>query len=64
MFSVTITTYLCIIIQYAVLYQAQGLNKNKYIMKNLAEKSKFLQSRLVDWVFYKGPELFITIYGK
>lgn len=33
-------------------------------MKNLAEKTKYLQSQIVEWVFYKGPELFISIYGK
>jgi len=33
-------------------------------MKNLTEAAKFIQSQLVDWVLIKGPELFITIYGK
>ena len=33
-------------------------------MKNLTEKTRHLQSQIVEWVFYKGPELFVTIYGK
>jgi len=33
-------------------------------MKHLTQKTKLLQSRIVEWVFFKGPELFITIYGK
>jgi hypothetical protein len=33
-------------------------------MKHLTEKAKQLQSQIVEWVFFKGPELFITIYGK
>ncbi len=33
-------------------------------MKNITEKAKHLQSQIVEWVFFKGPELFITIYGK
>jgi len=33
-------------------------------MKNLTVKTKFLQSQLVEWLFVKGPELFIAIYGK
>jgi hypothetical protein len=33
-------------------------------MKNLTETAKHLQSQIVGWVFFKGPELFITIYGK
>jgi hypothetical protein len=33
-------------------------------MKQLTEKTKFLQTQLVDWLFFKGPELFIAIYGK
>jgi hypothetical protein len=33
-------------------------------MKHLTEKTKYLQSQIVDWVLFKGPELFIAIYGK
>jgi hypothetical protein len=33
-------------------------------MKQLTEKTKQLQSQIVQWVFFKGPELFITLYGK
>jgi len=33
-------------------------------MKHLTGKTKFLQRHLWDWVFVKGPELFIAIYGK
>jgi hypothetical protein len=33
-------------------------------MKNITEKTKYIQSHIVDWVFIKGPELFVTIYGK
>ena len=33
-------------------------------MKQFAEKTKHLQSQIVEWVFYKGPELFVAIYGK
>jgi hypothetical protein len=33
-------------------------------MKNLNEKTKFLQSQIVEWLFVKGPELFVAIYGK
>jgi len=33
-------------------------------MKQFTEKTKQLQIQLVEWVFFKGPELFITLYGK
>jgi len=33
-------------------------------MKHLTEKTRHLQSQIVEWVFFKGPELFISIYGK
>ena len=33
-------------------------------MKIIAEKARHIQSQIVEWVFFKGPELFITIYGK
>ncbi|MDF2431337.1 MAG: hypothetical protein JWP44_968 [Mucilaginibacter sp.] len=33
-------------------------------MKHLTETTKYLQNQIVEWVFFKGPELFITIYGK
>jgi hypothetical protein len=33
-------------------------------MKNITQKSKQLHSAIVDWLLFKGPELFITIYGK
>ena len=33
-------------------------------MKHLTEKSKYLQSQLVEWLLFKGPELFISLYGK
>jgi len=33
-------------------------------MKNLTETAKHIQSHILDWVLFKGPELFITIYGK
>jgi hypothetical protein len=33
-------------------------------MKHLTEKTKYLQSQVWDWLFVKGPELFVAIYGK
>ncbi len=33
-------------------------------MKHLTQTAKHLQSQIVEWVFFKGPELFITLYGK
>jgi len=33
-------------------------------MKHLSQKTKQLQSHLVEWLFIKGPELFISLYGK
>jgi len=43
--------------------QAQILNKYS-TMKHLTAKTKFLQRQIFEWVLFKGPELFITIYGK
>jgi len=33
-------------------------------MKHLAETTKHIHSTLVEWVLFKGPELFVSIYGK
>jgi hypothetical protein len=33
-------------------------------MKHLEATKKQIQTTLVDWVMFKVPELFITIYGK
>ncbi len=33
-------------------------------MKHLTEKTKNLQTHFVEWFFVKGPELFVSIYGK
>jgi len=33
-------------------------------MKAINEAANHLKTQLLDWVFIKGPELFITIYGK
>jgi hypothetical protein len=33
-------------------------------MKHLTETTKIIQAHLVDWVLFKGPELFVFIYGK
>jgi len=33
-------------------------------MKHLQETTKHIHFRLVEWVLFKGPELFVTIYGK
>ena len=33
-------------------------------MKAIQHTTKHLKAQLWDWVFIKGPELFITIYGK
>lgn len=34
------------------------------VMRQLTEKTKYLQTHIVEWVFVKGPELFVSIYGK
>ncbi|MFI5160049.1 MAG: hypothetical protein ACHQHN_02175 [Sphingobacteriales bacterium] len=33
-------------------------------MKAIQDTAKHIKTQLWDWVFIKGPELFITIYGK
>jgi hypothetical protein len=33
-------------------------------MKAINERAKHIKAQLLDWVLIKGPELFITIYGK
>ncbi|MGF7041480.1 hypothetical protein M2273_004746 [Mucilaginibacter lappiensis] len=33
-------------------------------MKNIVQKTKLVHSTIVDWLLIKGPELFVTIYGK
>lgn len=34
------------------------------IMKKIVQTTKLVRSTIVDWVLIKGPELFVTIYGK
>jgi len=33
-------------------------------MKQLADTTRHIHSTIVEWVLFKGPELFVTIYGK
>lgn len=33
-------------------------------MKAINERAKFIKSQILEWVLIKGPELFVTIYGK
>lgn len=33
-------------------------------MKVINEKARQLKTHLLEWVLIKGPELFVTIYGK
>jgi hypothetical protein len=33
-------------------------------MKAINEKAKLIKTQLLEWVLIKGPELFVTIYGK
>ncbi|MDB5137189.1 MAG: hypothetical protein JWP37_3792 [Mucilaginibacter sp.] len=33
-------------------------------MKVITETAKHLKTQIVEWLFIKGPELFVTIYGK
>jgi len=33
-------------------------------MKKIVQTTKLVRSTIVDWVLIKGPELFVTIYGK
>ncbi|MBB5396372.1 hypothetical protein HDC91_002421 [Mucilaginibacter sp. AK015] len=33
-------------------------------MKQIVKKRKHIHSHIVEWVLFKGPELFVTIYGK
>ncbi len=33
-------------------------------MKQLTDTTRFFQSQIVEWLFIKGPELFMAIYGK
>lgn len=34
------------------------------VMKAINDKAKLLKTHLLEWVLIKGPELFVTIYGK
>jgi hypothetical protein len=40
----------------------QGIMKH-LSQQHLSQKTKQLKSHLVDWMLFKGFELFITIYG-
>jgi hypothetical protein len=33
-------------------------------MKAIMDKANQLKTQLLEWVLIKGPELFVTIYGK
>lgn len=33
-------------------------------MKAINETARHLKTQLLEWVLIKGPELFVTIYGK
>jgi len=33
------------------------------VMKRLSQKTKQIQSTLVEWVLFKGPELFVSLYS-
>jgi hypothetical protein len=33
-------------------------------MKAINETARLLKTQLLEWVLIKGPELFVTIYGK
>jgi hypothetical protein len=33
-------------------------------MKAIHNTAQHIKTQLLEWVFIKGPELFITIYGK
>jgi hypothetical protein len=36
----------------------------KKIMKAINDRARQLKTHLLEWVLIKGPELFVTIYGK
>jgi len=36
----------------------------KHLTENLTETTRHIHSTLVEWVLFKVPELFVTIYGK
>ena len=33
-------------------------------MRHLTETTIHIRTTIVEWVFFKGPELFVSIYGK
>jgi len=33
-------------------------------MKAITDTARHIKTQIVEWVLIKGPELFITIYGK
>jgi hypothetical protein len=32
-------------------------------MKQIVKKRKHIHSHIVEWVLFKGPELFVTLYS-
>lgn len=58
--------FYCILLNVCYIIGVKGLRHKvcKYRgMKQIVEKRKHIHSRIVEWVLFKGPELFVTLYS-